>query len=290
MIRISLLVLFPTVLFAQNAREVISGSIGMKSAWVRYKSILTWTGAPPAGSTGGGGGISGGTTDTVHRSVLDTTSGSWFGYDLRIVPDGPANQYIATFGPPTGSGNKGESLRSPMKFPPPEVVHDGDTIELELMVSPDGRQKLTDYVEVFSHMPLPPAATTNAASVDFSLDDGPLKFKTPLTVWRQGVPVMPGFTGKPGATLALALPNQGRYILTLLPHDGFVKAGAIRDNVVSFEDAGVAYEIRFMEPVAGADKAWNLYVMHDISFQAPGNQRDMVIVTTDRLANLLMKQ
>jgi hypothetical protein len=289
MIRISLLVLFPAALAAQNSMEVMSGSAGLNSGvWVRFHSVITWTGVRPANARGSAGGISG-SADTIHRIVLDNTNGDWFGYDLMIVPDAAANGYLATFQAPSGKGPGGARLASP-KFPASEAVRYGDTIQLDVMVSADGKQKLTDYLDILPHEPAPPAATTTASPVDFSLDDGPLTFKTPLTVWRQGVPQKPGFTGKPGATLALAVPNQGRYILTLLPHDGFVKAGAIRDNVVSFEDAGVAYEIRFMEPVAGADKAWNLYVMHDISFQAPGNQRDMVIVTTDRLANLLMKQ
>jgi hypothetical protein len=81
--------------------------------------------------------------------------------------------------------------------------------------------------------------------------------------------------GRPGATFWTAFPDQGRYILSLTPHDGFIKAGAIRDNVISYQDAGQAYEAPFMSPIAGA---------------APNQtQRNSVAMGTDRLDNLLSK-
>ena len=94
------------------------------------------------------------------------------------------------------------------------------------MVSPDGKQKLTDYIEI-----------------------------------------------------------QGRYVLSLTAHEGFVKSGSIRDIVIGFEAGGQQYEIRFMTPIAGAGKAWNLYVLDDRTYQS--RLSNGISVGVDRLENLL---
>jgi hypothetical protein len=89
--------------------------------------------------------------------------------------------------------------------------------------------------------------------------------------------------------LWLALPGQGRYILSLVPHDGFRKAGTIRDSVVQFQDEGKEYEIRFMTPIAGAGKAWNLYMMHDPTYVPKESVRQSISMGTDRLDQLIPK-
>jgi hypothetical protein len=150
------------------------------------------------------------------------------------------------------------------------------------MVSPDGTQKLTDYIEIYGHQLEPPAAKTMDEPHDFTLDDGPLNLDFSLiSVWKSGRQLRRyGTTTKPGSTFWIALPGQGRYLLSPTPHEGFTKGGAIRDNVILFQD----YEIRFMNPIAGAGKAWNLYIRHD-----PAYQTNQVSMGTDRLSNLLPK-
>src|SRR5260370_10497915 len=178
------------------------------------------------------------------------------------------------------------------KYPPPQIVHDGDIIELDLMASPDGKQKLTDYIEIFSPHHEPPAASTAVQPRDFTVDDGPVTFDaTQFTIWKQGQQLQEllGFTSRPGATFWIALPGQGRYILSLTPHDGFTKSGAIRDNVMSFEIAGQEYEVRLMSPIAGAGKAWNLYMLHDVTYEPKQHEQKIVNIGTDRLENLLPK-
>jgi hypothetical protein len=156
------------------------------------------------------------------------------------------------------------------------------------MVSPDGKQKLTDYIEIVAHEPR--AASTAAPPRDFTLDDGPLTYDTFLmTIWVNGrkEEATQGFTGKPGSMFWIGFPPRGRYILSPMRYEGFTKAGAIRGNVISFRDGGQEYELRFMNPVAGAGKAWNLYVLRDPSYEPRPNQRNMINMGTDRLGNLV---
>ncbi len=295
--KISLIYLFGVVAFGQS-QIMMSGTASLKSGvWVRYKSVLSRTAGPPVDLYHGlrGGGVVVG-ADTIHRLMADGLRGTYFGYDLVIRPAGGENKYMATFQPPSNVSEilkhmNGDALTlmPPPKYPGPQIVHDGDIIEFDLMTSPDGKQRLTDYIEIFSHAPEPPAAKTTAEPRDFTVDDGSVAFDgSRITVWKQGKQLPSnGFTGRPGATFWIAVPDQGRYILSLTPHEGFAKAGAIRDNVISFEDAGQEYEVRFMSPIAGAGKAWNLYLMQDLAYVPDPSLRNQVSMGTDRLEHLL---
>jgi hypothetical protein len=297
MFKTSFVLAFAAVAMAQNPasdRQIMAGSGHLKSGPVlAFRSMLTPAGAPPKGL--GGGGI---WTDanTMHRYMIDRNSRLYFGYDLVLGARDATGGYLATFQPLSQTDHLGSEEIAGMKlmmlpkYPAPQTVHDEDTIAVDLMVSPDGSQRLTDYITILGQQPA--AAKTTAEPRDFTIDDGPVTFDiTQLTFWKQGQLYrgMSGFTGKAGATLWVAIPGQGRFILSLVSHEGFMKAGTIRDNVASFANSGQQYELRFQSPIAGAGKAWNLYVMHDAAFQQDSLHRLSVNMGTDRLDNLIAK-
>jgi len=223
---------------------------------------------------------------------------------MVVFPGETANSRQVTFGPLTES-----AVRAPLKavagdlplnpaplpkYPAPQVVYDGDTIALDLMVSPDGRERIVDYIQfVFGPTSIKPAAAANAEPRDFTIDDGPVKFSSnPPDVFIDGTKfprsvVMYGSAG--GATLWFYFPGRGRYILSLAPHDGFVKAGAVRGAAISFHADGQEYEIRMAEPIAGLDKAWKLYVLRDPQYLPRSALVNLVVGSADRLENLLPK-
>jgi hypothetical protein len=90
-----------------------------------------------------------------------------------------------------------------------------------------------------------------------------------------------------GATLWFAVPDRGRYILSLTPREGFPRAGSIRDNVVEFQAGGDRYEYRSSSPILGQGKAWNLYLLHDPRYRPKATREPMVFAGIDRLDNLL---
>jgi hypothetical protein len=76
--------------------------------------------------------------------------------------------------------------------------------------------------------------------------------------------------------------------------------GAIRDNVISFRSEGQQYEVKMKHSIVSPGGAWNLYVLHDRSYQPekaaqriiPGGVPagiPTVIGGADRLDNLLPK-
>lgn len=298
MYRISFACVFAAIAFAQptaplagiEGRTVISGGATLSPGLaIRYRSVLS-PGNAELGSFGAGGigGVPGG-QERIARFMEDRTAKTYFGYELGLTPNG-SGSYQATIGPLTSSAGATDGFKpvSLPKYPPPLTLRDGDVVALDLMVSANGKQKLTDYIEIVAHEPA--AATVSAPPRDFTLDDGPVTYDTFLmTIWADGKKRegMTGFTGKPGSTFWIAFPGDGRYILSLTPYDGLRKAGVVRGNVISFQDGGREYELRFMSPVAGAGKAWNLYVNHDRSYESRANQRGVIVMGTDRLDNLV---
>src|SRR5205807_6839349 len=226
MLKTSLLCLFAAVAVAQTdapgRRELMSGSGAMTKdgVGIRYKTVLSWIGVPPDnfGRLMGGGILV--DNKGIHRAMVDKRNGSYFGYDIVIGEADPANGHLTTFLPPShvdrmieriGGGTPLRLMPLP-KYPEPQIVHDGDIIELDLMASPDGKQRLTDYIEILSHQPIPPAAKTAAEPRDFTVDDGPVNFDAVgVTILKQGQQLRElwGFTARPGATFWIAFPGQG---------------------------------------------------------------------------------
>lgn len=118
-------------------------------------------------------------------------------------------------------------------------------------------------------------ADPNLVPQDFTVDDGPVSIKVPFQLlvngknW-QGHTI--GWHIDGGSTIWLGLPGRGMYILSLAPRQGydFQKAGAIRNHVIAFQDGSDHFEIRTSSPIAGAGKAWNLYMLHEPTREMKG--------------------
>jgi hypothetical protein len=224
--------------------------------------------------------------DEIHRQ--------YFGYDVSAEATSVAGEYSVIITPLTWTPSKEQGPLNPVllpKYPAPQIMRESDTIELVLLSSEDGKQQVVDYIQVrYKPLQEPPAATSKELAKDYTPDDGPVKFDFDgYNIWVGGEKYS-GSTGssysQSGATLWLYYPGQGRYILSLAPHEGFSKAGEIRDNVISFEAAGRQIEIRTMKSMIGdSPGAWNLYALHDPSFQS--KNAGSVQFGTDRLKNLL---
>jgi len=241
--------------------------------------------------------------DRMHRFLVDKATQSYFGYDLVVGPADAPNRYRVTIEPLNISMARLRPISgdTPLKtellrqYPAPQVVEAGDTIVLDLLVSPNGRQKVVDYIEILTGIS-PQPSTSTATPKDFTLDDGPVTFdaqgKAAFFVSGKPWPEILGLTKKNGSTFWLCFPGRGRYVLSLVPHEGynFQRTGVIRDNVISFQSEGDQYELRLSKAIVGSGGAWNLYVLHDPLYQPPNGSARIVGVGTDRLENLLPKR
>ena len=278
-----------------QGKVIMAGSANLgKAAYIRYKTTITGTGNSAGRSSGG---VVGG-SNLVHRYMVRQTDGSYFGYDLVLGPGDAVNGFQISFQPLTiaeqylQSRANGKAL-VPMplpQYPPPQIVHDGDIVALDLMVSADGTQKLPDYIQFSLKPSEPQAASSTAAARDFTPDDGPVFFEVEQArFFVDGQPYRgsAGLQTRPGSTFWFAIPNQGRYILSLVPHDGFIRNGEVRDNAIRFADAGHQYELRTLGKIAGSGGAFHLYMRHDLSYQPKPGEEHRISGGVDRLENLL---
>lgn len=292
MFRTSLFFLCALTALTQPAEQaVMNGNATLPSGAVfQFRSVLRPPGVSMRGF--GAGGIF---TDSnmVHRYMIDEDNHLCFGYDVVIGTPDSRGAVLVTFQPLSATNRINGISRlqaaPPPKLPAPQTLRNGEALELDLMVSLDETKRLTDIIAIETHESKPVAAQTTTTPRDYTVDDGPITWDASrYSFWKQGQETQtPGFTERPGKTLWLAVPGEGRYILSLTPHEGFTKAGTVRDNVVAFEVSGKQYELRFRSPIAGANKAWNLYVM-----STPPRAADApkgIQFGTDRLENLLTK-
>ena len=91
----------------------------------------------------------------LRRYVYERTSLQYFGYDVAAEPLESTGEYRVTFSSlsltpeeiklPNPSAWK---MFPPPVFPAPQIVHDGDTIAIDLFENPSTGQKFVDYIRV----------------------------------------------------------------------------------------------------------------------------------------------
>lgn len=97
--------------------------------------------------------------ETYHRVIEDSINRAYFGYDISTERIQNTDRIRVTIAPMSMTVDELEAGQGAHKvsgfrflvlprYPPPVVVENGDTIALDLLVSPDGKQKIVDYLEI----------------------------------------------------------------------------------------------------------------------------------------------
>jgi hypothetical protein len=235
--------------------------------------------------------------NTLRHYICNMNARSCLGVEMQVSGT-PSNMHVS-FGPIPMTAAFRESLDAaaggrPLnfvrlsKYPPPQTVRVGDTLAIDLMTSADGRDRIVEYFK-FSSAPEPRDATIDDGSF-FSLDfragpeiriDGRTVVKTAsLSTGQAG-----------GSTLWLYVPGEGRYILSLSPHEGFTKGGQLRGGAAAFRGGGHEYELRGLlyPQLLSDDVVFNLYVFRDSGW-APSTSTDSITGGIGRLTDLLPRQ
>ena len=248
----------------------------------------------------------------LHRFVVDTVNRTYFGYDIYAEPLAGATRCWIAILPltsvqidsPSGQASSGSAAASagggtPVQvdssyrpvllpgYPGPQVVDSGATIALDLLASPDGRQKLVDYIEV-SCKPLDAIPDSQAAR-DFSPEDVEMHIAS-LSISLNGTFVSASKTADlRGSLIWFYFPGKGRFILSVAPRrrENFVQAGVIRGNVASFRFGSDHYEVKSAAAILGPGGTWRLYVLHDPSFEPKSG---VAFGSAARLTELFLKR
>lgn len=96
----------------------------------------------------------------IHRVLKDDTREIYFGYDVRAEPVSggrirvwiePLSLTVDDLNQRTNGAGKGfGALRYVIlpRYPEPQIIQRGDTIELDLLTTPFGKQKVVDYLDI----------------------------------------------------------------------------------------------------------------------------------------------
>jgi hypothetical protein len=248
-----------------------------------------------------GGGVFRASGSTMQHCLYDRAAAYYFGYAMIVLP-GPTPATRKIIFAPVDVASIREGLQAvagdlplnpaPLpKYPSPQTVSSGDSIAMDLMTSPDGSERIVDYIK-FSFAGKSPQheIADTAPPRDFTIDDGAITVNlTPAEVAIDGkkfdgpVVVYPPQNGR---TLWVYFPGQGRFVLSLAPRADLKKGGTVRGKRISFTWESHSYEIRTVKPVAGIEKAWNLYVTRNPAYLPRSGLTNAVVMSSDRLENL----
>src|SRR5258705_1927779 len=215
----------------------------------------------------------------IHRVLADAAGKYVFGYDLLIqavpvsktftIAVAPLDSQIENKLLANGSNVQRASIATLPQAGEPEILDDGDSFALDLLVNQKTGVKIVDLVKVsFDRSNLWDDNPRNLPR-DFTLDAVPLR----VIDFRLLVDGNLVAAGKPGTKFAGALiwcyvEGQGRFIFSLVPREGYLfqKAGIIEDKRIEFTVKGRRYEWLSSEPILPSGGSWNLWILDDPTY------------------------
>lgn len=222
----------------------------------------------------------------IHRVLVDANGKYLFGYDLTIEPVPASKTFTIGVGPLNSQIEK-KLLASNSDGPPPpiatlpqsaepQILDDGDSFALDLLVNQKTGVKIVDRVKVSFDRSNLWNESPKALPRDFTLDAVALKV-IDYRLLIDGNLVAEGKHGKnfAGALIWCYIEGDGRFIFSLVPRESyqFQKVGSIADNKIEFTVKGKHYEWLSSEPILPGGGAWNLWVLHDPKYLPFGSQQ-----------------
>ncbi|HYG10801.1 MAG TPA: hypothetical protein VD835_12695 [Pyrinomonadaceae bacterium] len=233
----------------------------------------------------------------VHRVLVDAEGSFVFGYDLVVEPVAATKQFrvsvkpmsaefeqqLRSRQPSTIAARDGQNISTLPRAGDAQLIDDGDAFALDLLVNPQTGVKIVDVVKVsFDPARLWSAPPRSLPLRDFTLGNVELAVRDyKLTINGELV----GGGRKPargcaGALVWFYVPERGRFIFSLIPHEGynFQKVGRIENNKISFTLGGDSYEWTSSAPVVGTSGGnWNLWVLHDAGYVSDFDSPEQIV-------------
>jgi hypothetical protein len=223
--------------------------------------------------------------DVIHRVLVDASGRYLFGYDLLIQAVAASKTFNIAVKPLDSQIENKLLASSPDGHPThiatllqssePQILDDGDSFTLDLLVNQKSGVKIVDLVRV----------SFNRRNLE---DDNPRTLPRDLTLdaialtvrdYRLLIDGNLVAAGKPGTNFAGALiwcyvEGHGRFIFSLVPREGyqFQKVGIIKENRIEFTLKGNHYEWLSDSPILPSGGTWNVWVLHDPKYVPFGSQ------------------
>jgi hypothetical protein len=213
--------------------------------------------------------------------LVDARGNFVFGYDLFVEAQPGARQFtiavnpidskfagkLLAKSPEAGPSLKAGRLISTLpRSAEPQLLDDGDSFALDLLINRNTGVKIVDLVKVsFDRSTL---WETNPTTLprDFTLEAVELTVKDyRLLINGEVVAVGKPVSDWRGALLWFYVGDRGRFIFSLVPREGyqFQKVGVIENNRIEFNINGDHYEWISNAAVLPGGGSWNLWVLSD---------------------------
>ncbi|HVQ39385.1 MAG TPA: hypothetical protein VMS31_17735 [Pyrinomonadaceae bacterium] len=219
----------------------------------------------------------------IHRVLVDAQGKYLFGYDLTIEPVPASKTFTIGVGPLNAELEK-KLLASNAGGPPiatlpqsaePQILGDGDSFALDLLVNQKTGLKIVDRVKVSFDRSNLWNDSPKALPRDFTLDAVALKV-IDYRLSIDGNLVAEGKHGKNlvGALLWCYVEGHGRFIFSLVPRDGydFQKIGIINENRIEFTLKGKNFQWLSSSPILSSGGTWNIWVLEDPTYVPFGSK------------------
>ena len=221
-------------------------------------------------------------SNTIRRVLVDSGGTLYFGYALVVEPILNSKQFNVSVRPLSPEDEQELHARksfSTRRIHPnynaaglsrsstPQIINDGDTFALDVLVNPQTGDKITDIVTVSSDRARLQEAPASETPRDFTLEDVAMKMiNYQLLINGELVAGGKRSGACSGPLIWFHLPERGgRFIFSLMPHAGyeFKKIGTIENNRIKFTLDNTTYEWISNTPVVSNGGYWNLYVLYD---------------------------
>jgi hypothetical protein len=262
-----------------------------EGGFVAFKSETAWAGTTRTGvavqelQAGFGSQALVGEDHIIHRVLVDPDGKYIFGYDLLIQAIPASRRFSIGVKPLDGKieskllANSSDGQPTHIATLPqsaePQILDDGDSLALDLLVNQNTGVKIIDFVRVSFDRSNLWDDNPRRPPRDFTLDAVALT----LVDYRLLVDGNLVAAGKPGTNFAGALlwcyvEGHGRFIVSLVPRDGyqFQKVGVINENRIAFTVKGKHYEWLSGSPILPSGGNWNIWVLHDPKYVPFGSQ------------------
>lgn len=212
--------------------------------------------------------------NVIHRVILDREGNLVFAYDLHVEPHAPVRRFTVTAKPldteferqllraRRSPSSAAASIPTLARAAGPRTLDDGDSVSLDLLVNPKTGVRVSDVFKVSFDR----ARLWQAAPRDFTADSAQIAVRDhTLLVGGEFVAGGRAARGVQGALVWFHVPGHGRFILSLVPRDGydFRKIALIEENRISFEFRGERYEWVSGGAVVAGGGTWHAWVLHD---------------------------
>lgn len=224
-------------------------------------------------------------SNTIRRVFIDSGGSLYFGYAIVIEPIASTKQFrvsVRSLSPEDEQDLKARKSFQTRQIHPnynaaglsrasaAQIIEDGDSFALDVLVNPKTGDKITDFVTVSaSESGLRETPVVESAPRDFTLEDVTMKMiNYQLFINNELVAGGKRSGAAAGPVIWFHLQERGRFIFSLKPHEGydFQKLGTIERNRMKFTLNNEQYEWVSDVPVVDTGGPWNLYVLYDPNY------------------------